>query len=71
MAPTVNVDFTNLGSEIIAINYKNPSGRPQETIYVEPNEILRKPMEINFSFFFKFVRGRFEKTATYVPQAAC
>ena len=32
---------------------------------LRPNQIIRRQFNINFSYFFTFVRGRNEKTATY------
>lgn len=63
---TVNVDFSNTGNEIITVKYANPAGVAQTDIVLRPNQIIRREMDINFSYFFTFTRGRFDQTAAWV-----
>ncbi|KAL5536385.1 hypothetical protein ACEPAF_207 [Sanghuangporus sanghuang] len=66
MSSSVNVDFTNTGTEIATISYTDHVGNPVGPIVIRPNQVIRRKFEINFSYFFTFGRGRHEQTATYV-----
>lgn len=61
---TVNVDFSNTGNEIITVSYTDAQGTNLGPTPINPNQIVRRILPINFSFFFKLVRGREEKSAT-------
>ena len=62
--PTVHVDFSNTGDGVIRIDYDNPNGSTANSIYVAKNQIVRKEMDIEYSYYFKFTQGRREQATT-------
>ncbi|KAL5492883.1 hypothetical protein ACEPAI_4331 [Sanghuangporus weigelae] len=64
MSSSVNVDFTNTGTEIATISFTDHVGNAIGPIVIRPNQVIRRKFEINFSYFFTFGRGRHEQTTT-------
>ncbi|KAL5493013.1 hypothetical protein ACEPAI_4461 [Sanghuangporus weigelae] len=61
---SVNVDFTNTGTEIVTISFTDHVGNEIGPLVLRPNQVIRRRFEINFSYFFTFGRGRHEQTTT-------
>ncbi|KAL5530976.1 hypothetical protein ACEPAG_3852 [Sanghuangporus baumii] len=66
MSSSVNVDFTNTGTEIATISFTDHVGNAIGPIVIRPNQVIRRKFEINFSYFFTFGRGRHEQTTTHL-----
>jgi len=62
----VNVDFCNTGNDIITVAYNNANGFAEPTFAVRPQQIIRRRLPINFSFYITFTRGRTEQGVTHI-----